>query len=768
MLQLALLPALVLAASGAPSPMLKMSWGPLPSGWSAQYLGGSKGRAPPTGAVDLKAGPVLNLGGGDWGGKGGGAVIDLSFGQHPGLTSLAAYERLVFRAGGDLPEEELRRLYKVSETKLQGRRAFKSVGTLGEAQRQLGYFIELDPAKHLFVMASSDAKVRPGSGAAALARWAAEVDQVFATLRFGPVVEVVISSSKEQPLAFNFSLRPPILKEGERDPLEGVSEKKLLVHVFDEDFNVLKLDSRFQANSLWDGRESHLRPGAGGESPEALQQASLPIPLPLQGEEARLRLFPSFASLARWSSRYGGYGVNVPSARAPMSLTLRAELVGLDPEKKEVLLGAGQTTVTIDYVARVQATRFEAPQIQDPRQFELYGRGDPRPVEFGSLAMYARPPFSDPKAERRVLVNPSATGTIGQSGAVPGVPLLPGDVLRPGDVVRIDASKMVTYGIVEPKPPFRLQPGMVALRLTFLDGVTCELRVLEDIGQWAMTVAPSAAEAGFTSPDMQFGYFLGDFSQGQAADAALEWTVEKVLPQLTPGLNVINNAKDAYEVLSWLWTKQNVQHVRLNSKIFGVTGRAGWMRLSTVQGSPAVYSRKNPGGLKVPAGQTLNLRADGTSSLAPTDEATARRAVAVLGNPGRPAPPGPVVAGKLAAAGTGPVPPAPLPTVAAPPPAPAPAPAPAPPPAGPLTGRAQVQGGRAPGVIVFNTGATPWNRCSVVIPGQRRQVLRTLAPGFQRTMEYRYFSRDGTAPQLRGEVLVVCEEGSARLPAPGL
>ncbi len=120
---------------------------------------------------------------------------------------------------------------------------------------------------------------------------------------------------------------------------------------------------------------------------------------------------------------------------------------------------------------------------------------------------------------------------------------------------------------------------------------------------------------------------------------------------------------------------------------------------------------------------------------------------------------------------TGTPPPTSAPPVPArwPPPAyaePPPATAATPPPSGePLQGRVTLKTGAVAGIVLHNTSRTAWSGCTVTLPGQRKQALKSLPPGFQRELLYRYFTPDGAAPALRGEVLVQCAQGSGRFPA---
>lgn len=589
---------------------------------------------------------------------------------------------------------------------------------------------------------------------------------------------VDITSTDELPLSFRLSVAQPKLKPGQVDLLAGKTGLKLLVHVFDQDLNVLKVDDRLQVNGRWDDRANHLKPQApAGDGPEALQAASLPIAIPIERNgDAKVQLFVSFAKLALYQWQYAAQGVAVPTLGKPMRLTLKADLVGLDEKGKEVPLGSGTRTVSVDYVARVLAARFEAPQVQQAKQFEMFGRGDPLPVEFGALSSYAGQPFGDTKGARRVLVNKRSDpsfGTLGEPGAFGGVPLLPGDVLRPKDVVRFDTAAMVAHGTVDPQPPFRIQPGLVALRLRFLDGVECELRVLDDAGSWTMSVAPTPEETGFVAEGMQFAYFLGNFGVGQVKDKLLEWSVSKVLPDLMPGLGVVNKAKDVYEVFSWFWQQSNVQHVRINSRVYGEATGAGQMRVTTLEGAPVVYTPAAPRGVKVPAGQTSTARAEGPPVVAATDKLTAARAAGVLARPDQPAV-STAAPSRAPAVVAAPPTPTPTPTPVAPAARPAAtrvpeaavAPPSAPPSAGStLSGSAQaVTRGREPAIALLNSSATAWSKCTVTIPGRKSQWLASLSAGFRRELLLTSFSYDSSATDLRNEVQVVCAEGSLRAP----
>lgn len=84
------------------------------------------------------------------------------------------------------------------------------------------------------------------------------------------------------------------------------------------------------------------------------------------------------------------------------------------------------------------------------------------------------------------------------------------------------------------------------------------------------------------------------------------------------------------------------------------------------------------------------------------------------------------------------------------------------PPAPSLAGQGEMNGAF---VSLTNTGKTHWTRCTITIPGAKRVTVGTLPAMTGRDYALAQFKADGDAPELQGEVLVQCREGSLRFRA---
>ncbi len=84
------------------------------------------------------------------------------------------------------------------------------------------------------------------------------------------------------------------------------------------------------------------------------------------------------------------------------------------------------------------------------------------------------------------------------------------------------------------------------------------------------------------------------------------------------------------------------------------------------------------------------------------------------------------------------------------------------PPASALVGEGSMAGAF---VTLNNSGKSHWTRCTVTIPGKKRFTLGTLPAMTGRDYAISQFKVDTSAPELSGDALVECREGSLRFPA---
>lgn len=67
-------------------------------------------------------------------------------------------------------------------------------------------------------------------------------------------------------------------------------------------------------------------------------------------------------------------------------------------------------------------------------------------------------------------------------------------------------------------------------------------------------------------------------------------------------------------------------------------------------------------------------------------------------------------------------------------------------------------------LILSNMSPLRWTACTVIVPGQRVLQIKGMPPNGSEEYPLRRFTVDGSAPALRGELLVRCAEGEGRTP----
>ena len=609
-----------------------LSWGPLPGEWMVEHglsgggawtptaLGGS-GRmvmAANTKSMllfqrvvrrDDKQGPLVAR------------VLLL---QRQGLATLEDFRASEF---GKLDDPAM---YAFGETRIMGRRAF-SVESNQPTLVTLRYLVEIDPTRDLWLLCAFGVFFEGGH----TAYFPNEVAELMNALRVGPALQVVVDNTPEHP----FALTPRIEGggNGAAQALAAYQNLRLLAHVFDRDFNVLKLDDRFNVDGVWDSRARHLRPGsksAEKDPPEAAQSASLPISIALNGrQEFSLTLVPSLGDLARWSRSYAAQGVHLPSVRQPLQVKLDFEVVGTNAQGADEVIALGTKTVSVDWIGRVVGRRFEEPTILE--QNRLGDLGGLLERRSGALADYADPAFNDAKGERRVTIEKRSDPSyseIAQPGSRPGIPMQSGERIRVGDAIRIDAADMAAYGTRGLSAPRKTRSGCVGVRFEFIDGVQAELIVYEDAGAFAMTVGGDADASGFGPGWKAWRYFAAEYTLGQIRDHFIEAVLKEMVPAVAPGFGVVSSVNDAIEVFSFVVRRANVHHVRLNSRVFAQFDGSGRMDLTTREGHPLVYTTATgPAGQQIAAGMTGTFAGSSAPSIVPSDAATVALAEQRLG-----------------------------------------------------------------------------------------------------------------------------------------
>lgn len=514
-------------------------------------------------------------------------------------------------------------LYEISEARVMGRRAFQ-IESKQVDPVPLRYFIEIDAARGLWLQCVFQVFVE----GAHTTQFAGEIAELMDNLRVGPALQVAVENTPEHPFALSIRIDGGDASEVAR-VLGAYRNVRLLAHVFDRDFNVLKLDDRFMLNGVWDSRGKHLQPGAASANkdlPEAAQKASLPIAIALHGqEEIQLTLVPSLGDLAKWSRRYQAQGVHLPSIPKPLQVSMDFEVVGTDARGNDEIIALGTKSVSVDWIGRVVGRRFEEPTILQQNRLGDLGASLERRA--GALADYRNPPFNDALGERRVLIEKRSDPfyrELAPSGSTPGMPVQAGERIRVGDAIRINASDMAAYGLSGLRAPRKTRSGCVAVRFEFLDGVQAELIVYEDAGPFVMTVGADADATGFGEGWVAWSYFAANYRLGQVRDRVIEVVLKGLAPTMAPGFGTASGVNDAIEVFSFLVKQANVRHIRLNSRVYAEFDGAGNLHLTTREGRPLVYAQTTePEGLVIPTGKTGSFEDRAAPSVTVTDAATA-------------------------------------------------------------------------------------------------------------------------------------------------
>lgn len=93
-------------------------------------------------------------------------------------------------------------------------------------------------------------------------------------------------------------------------------------------------------------------------------------------------------------------------------------------------------------------------------------------------------------------------------------------------------------------------------------------------------------------------------------------------------------------------------------------------------------------------------------------------------------------------------------------------PAPAALPGASLTGRGDLLARAGQSIVsLTNDSRAVWTKCTISIPGKRSHKLGSLPAGTGRDYAVALFKPDASAPDLQGEALVQCAQGSLRFPA---
>jgi hypothetical protein len=617
------------AAAGAADPApasISLSWGPLPSGWSvANHVMGSPPSDTPlagSGSMVMAANSTSMLTfqkGVHLGDKAGPLVARVGLRQLLGLATLADFRASEY---GKRFEPEL--YDDFHETRLMGRKAFVVVSNQPTAVA-LVYFIEIDAARGLWLHCMFGVYFEGGH----TSYFPGEVAELMNALRVGPALQIAVDSTPERPFALSVRIEDGGGSSNVAQTLGAYNNVRLLAHVFDRDFNVLKLDDRFMVDGAWDSRGKHLQPGTTSgtkDPPEAAQKSSLPIAVALNGRhEVSLTLVPSLGDLAKWGRSYAGQGVHLPSIPQPLQVKLDFEVVGSNAQSTDEVIALGSKVVSVDWIGRVVGRRFEEPTILE--QNRLGDLGGLLERRSGALADYANPPFNDAKGEHRVLIEKRSDpfySEIARSGSTPGIPVSAAELIRIGDVIRIDAANMAAYGLRGLGAPRKTRAGCVAVRFEFLDGVQAELIVYEDAGPFAMTVGGDADASGFGAGWHAWSYFVAEYTLGQIRDGLIEVVLKDLVPSVAPGFAVASRLNDALAVFSFVVKQANVQHIKLNSRVLAQLDGSGRLRLTTREGHPVVFSTTTgPAGLPVPAGKTAIFEAAAEPRIIATDAATA-------------------------------------------------------------------------------------------------------------------------------------------------
>lgn len=673
-----------------------LQWGPAPKGWNAgwsagyrQLTGIAQADAPSSGSAAMPLGKLLgfstslvlkDLPNMRWRSVQY-AGLGVSLQHHPNLGDLNGFRALMASEAGEkgVSKAKLDAKFQFAETRFQNFRAFRMSGSDKFNLRDL-YLVEVVPSKKLWALLDGyytlsdynmENPTQPLDLSACRAQFAAGLAQLLQSLHFGESLALTVESVKNEPLHLQFCLTVSSAGKSEADLRKLLAQKlgalkspRFQVHLFDRHLNSLKLQDDFKANGEWDSRLKHLKPAAPRQAPDT-QPASvpgsgvsggsadlggpasatatvnegddsarcLPIPVKITPEHTgTVNAFLCFQRLARYSRTHGAQGVRVPSFDAPLTVRVEVELVHLGEKGEDIVIASTTKDVTLDHIARALGLRYETPAIQKPDEFQATGRGQIVESASGSLQDYTKPPHGDPQGLQRVKVQRKSgpvVGTIVNPGEFPGTLLLPDDALRVGDRVRIDATKMAAHGVVGSEPPMRIRPGLIALRLAFLDGTLAEIRVREDAGPYDLVLGVSTSD--YRPSGTAWAYFSADFSKNQVADKVIEFTAQKLLPRLAPGVGVFNTVKDAYEFIQF-GDGGTTQHVRLNSRVFGLHYGNDRLDLTTLEGAPVIYQKTHcPAGLPVPAGKTAIVKPDAPPIVQDTDAETRKQAVAALG-----------------------------------------------------------------------------------------------------------------------------------------